>query len=71
MCLIFKMKVLIHLSRAKLDGKILFGKITHHLDPEMWKMLVRASCFNLLVRKRCVCHGLKVKTCMNMDLKTM
>ena len=29
-------------SKANLDVKILFGKITHHLDPENRKMLVRA-----------------------------
>ena len=33
MRLIFKTEVLIYQSKAKLDEKVLFGKITHHLDP--------------------------------------
>ena len=28
-------------SKANLDDKILFGKITHRLDPEIRKMLVK------------------------------
>ena len=38
---IFKTKVLIFQSRGSLDEKILFAKITHHLDEEISKMLVR------------------------------
>ena len=38
---IFKTKILIYQSMANLDEKILFGKITHHLDPDIGKMLVR------------------------------
>ena len=34
---IFKTKLLIFHSNANLDEKILFDKITHHLDPEMRK----------------------------------
>ena len=33
-------KMFIYQSKANLDGKISFGKITHHLDPEIRKMLV-------------------------------
>ena len=42
---IFKTEMLIYQSKAKLDVKILFGKITHHLDPEIMKMLKRVSFF--------------------------
>ena len=35
---IFNIKILIYQSKAKLDGKILFGKITHHLDPAITKI---------------------------------
>ena len=38
---IFKTKMLIFQSKASLDEKVLFGKITHHLDPEIRKVLVR------------------------------
>ena len=34
--------MLIYQSKANLDEKILFGKITHHLNPEIRKMLVRS-----------------------------
>ena len=37
----FKNKMLIYQSKANLDEKILLGKITHHLHPEIRKMLVR------------------------------
>ena len=40
---IFKTKMLICLSKANLDENTLFGKITHHLDPEISKMLVRGT----------------------------
>ena len=43
---IFKIEILIHQSKANLDEKILFGKITHHLDPEIGKMLVRGMHWN-------------------------
>ena len=39
---IFKTKMLIFLSRANLDEKILFGKIIRHLDLEIWKMRVKS-----------------------------
>ena len=38
---IFKTEMVINQSKANLDEKILFGKITHHLDPEIRKMQVR------------------------------
>ena len=38
---IFKTELLIYLSKANLDEKILFDKITHYLDPGIRKMLVR------------------------------
>ena len=41
MWLVFKTKILIYQSKANLDEKILFGETTHHLDPEIRKMLVR------------------------------
>ena len=28
--------MLIYQSKANLDGKFLFGKISHHLDPDIW-----------------------------------
>ena len=36
---IFKTVMLIYQSKANLDGKILLGEITNHLDPESRKML--------------------------------
>ena len=36
---IFKNRMLIYQSKADLDVKILFGKITHLVDPEIRKML--------------------------------
>ena len=41
MGLIFKTDMLIYQSKANLDHKILFVKITHHLDLEIRKMPVR------------------------------
>ena len=38
---IFKSKMLIYQSKANLDEKMLFGKIIHHLDPKIRKVLVR------------------------------
>ena len=38
---IFKTELLIYQSKANLDEKILFDKITHQLDPEIRKMPVR------------------------------
>ena len=40
---IFKTDMLIFQSKANLDEKILFGKITHHLDPAIRKMLVKSK----------------------------
>ena len=34
---IFKTEMLIYHSKANLDEKILFGKITHYLDPKLEK----------------------------------
>ena len=39
---IFKTEMLIYQSKANLDEKILFAKITRHLDPEIRKMLIRS-----------------------------
>ena len=39
MWLIFKTEILINQSKAKLDEKILFGKITHLQDPKVIKCL--------------------------------
>ena len=41
MRLILKIEMLIYQSKANLEKKILFGKITHGFDPEIWKMLGR------------------------------
>ena len=41
MCPIFKTKMLIFQAKANLHGKILFGKIIHHLSPEIERMLLR------------------------------
>ena len=38
---IFKTKMLIYQLKANLDEKFLFGKITHHLDPEIRELLVK------------------------------
>ena len=38
---IFKTKMLTCQSKDNLDEKILFGKITHHLDPEIRRKLSR------------------------------
>ena len=38
---IFKTKMLIYQSKAKLDENTMFGNITHHLNQEIRKMLVR------------------------------
>ena len=43
---IFKTEMLIYQSKTNLDEKILLGKITHHLDPEIRKMLVRSTIGN-------------------------
>ena len=43
---IFKTVLLIYQSKVNLDEKILFDKITHHLDPETSKMPVRGLCGN-------------------------
>ena len=37
---IFITKISIYHSKANLDDKNAFGKITHHFDPEIRKMLV-------------------------------
>ena len=36
-----QVKMLIYQLKADFDRKFLFGKITHHLDPEIRKMLVQ------------------------------
>ena len=38
---ILKTKMLMHQPKANLHKKVLFGKFTHHLEPEIRKMLVR------------------------------
>ena len=38
---IFKTEMFIYQSKANLDAKNLFRKITYHFDPEIRKMLVR------------------------------
>ena len=43
---IFKTEFLFYLSKANLDEKILFDKITHHLDLKIRKMPVRGLYLN-------------------------
>ena len=43
---IFKTNMLTYQSKANLDEKILLCKITHHLDPEIRKML-EGACFGI------------------------
>ena len=43
---VFKTEMLIYQSKANLDEKILFDKSTHHLDPEIRKMLVNGMLWN-------------------------
>ena len=38
---IFKTKLLMYQSKAKLDEKMFFGKITHREDPNIRKLPVR------------------------------
>ena len=42
---IFKSKISMYLSKANLDIRNLFGKITCLVGPEMKSMLVRGLCF--------------------------
>ena len=42
----FKTNMLTYQSKANLDEKILFGKITNHLYPEIRKML-EGACFRI------------------------
>ena len=39
----FKTEMFTNQSNVNLDRKILFGKITHHLGPEISKMLVKGK----------------------------
>ena len=43
---LFQTKLLIFQSKANLDEKILFGKITHHVVQEITKMLARGMFVN-------------------------
>ena len=38
----FKARTQIYQSKANLDENISFDTIPHHLDPEIWKMLVNS-----------------------------
>ena len=38
---VFKIEMLFYQSKANLGEKILYGKVTHGLDPEIRKMLAR------------------------------
>ena len=59
MWLMFKTRMFIYQSKANLDEKISFGKITHHLDPErglygnlnvpFWSMIYVAFKFTLSI----------------------
>ena len=55
MWLLLKNKILIYQSKANLDMKILFGKITHLIDPKIRKTLERSlygnqNPYSILVR---------------------
>ena len=43
---ILKTEKLIYKSKAALDEKMLLGKITHQVDTEIWKILVRGMFAN-------------------------
>ena len=43
---IFKTNMLNYQSKANFDEKISFGKFTHHLDPEIRKML-EGACWGI------------------------
>ena len=43
---IFKTEMSIYQSKANLDETSLFAKITHHSDPDIRKMLVKAMLRN-------------------------
>ena len=40
---IFQVEMFIYQSKANLDEKVFFSKITHHLDPEIRKLLVNGT----------------------------
>ena len=48
---IFKTEMLMYHSKANLDEKTLFGKITHHLGSEIWAIKVRSMFWE---------HGLQI-----------
>ena len=44
---IFNAQMEMYQSKANLGEKMLFDEITHHLDPEIWKMLARGMFRNM------------------------
>ena len=57
MWLIFKTEMLIYHSKADLDEKILFSKITHQLDSGIRTLLLRA-CFGTKIQRSILVHNL-------------
>ena len=43
---IFKTEMSVYQSKDNLDVKVLFGRIAHHLDPEIRKMFAKDSYSN-------------------------
>ena len=62
-------KMLIFQSKANLDEKILFGKITHHLDPEILKSWYEA-CFGTRIPHSILVYDLLAIELENPFLKT-
>ena len=52
-----QIEMLIYQSQTDLDEKILFGNVTHHLDPEIRKMEVRA-CLGTRIQYSILVHNL-------------
>ena len=60
---ILKIEMLTFQSKTSLHEKILFGKITHYLDPEIRKMLIKGMFWN----KHSTLHFGPVITCKNLQ----
>ena len=60
---IFKTKMFIYQSKANLDEKILFGKISDHLDPKIRKALVSA-CLGTMIP-----HSILVYNLLAIEIK--
>ena len=54
---IFKTEISIYQSKANLEKKIFFGKITHHLEQEIKKMLIRIWVRGMFENKDSTCKS--------------